>query len=99
MMKLGDLKLKAKVLWVPVGITALTFLVMGVALARLVINNGQVEYIEGEKRQLHTGLDLMASSQQPADALFGLEADDNEIAEDLVNQVKNLGVDAVYLQV
>ncbi len=95
-MKLGDLNLKAKVLWIPVCIVAVTFIIMAVFLTRLVINNGQAENIKGKEKQLYTGLSLMASSQLPADALLALEGDDDGIAEDLMNQVKGLGLDAVY---
>ena len=95
-MKLKNLTLRTKVLWMPVCIVAVAFIIMGAFLTRLVINNGQAENIKGKENQLYTGLSLMTSSQLPADAFLGLEGDDGGMAEDLINQVKGLGLDAVY---
>ncbi|MBI5409844.1 MAG: HAMP domain-containing protein [Nitrospirae bacterium] len=97
-MKSSDIKfgLKTKVLWIPVIVVALTFVILGVFLSKLIISNGKVEFIKGKENQLLTALSLITSSQLPADAYLGLESGDDGIAGKLIAQVKGLGLDGVY---
>ncbi len=97
-MKASDIKfgLKTKVLWIPVIVVALTFIILGVFLSKLIISNGKVEFIKGKENQLHTALSLITSSQLPADAYLGLESGDDGIAGNLIAQVKGLGLDGVH---
>ncbi len=95
-MKLRNLKLKVKILWVPAGVIALTFLVMGIFIAKLILNNGQVDLVEGIKKQIYTGLSLMSSTQMPADAFLALEGEDDELAHDIAEQVHVLGINNLY---
>jgi methyl-accepting chemotaxis protein len=96
-MRFRDLKLKTKILWIPAGISALAFLVMGIFITNLMINNGYVDLITGMKKQIRTGLALITSTQMPADAIFGLEAEDDELAKEIVTQVNFLAIDDVYM--
>ena len=97
MLNFGNLKLKTKILWVPAGLIALTFLVMGIFILNLILSNGQVDIIEGMKKQIQTGLSLMTSTQLPADAYLALEGDDTELANELIQQVSVLGIDDLYI--
>jgi methyl-accepting chemotaxis protein len=98
------IKLTTKMLWIPVGILAVTFLSVGIIFSKLTISNSRsaqqnelVKLVTSEKNQMHTGLSLMSSSQLPADAFFALEGDDDELAKDLVKQVEGMGLDGIYI--
>jgi methyl-accepting chemotaxis protein len=96
-MRFRDLKLNTKILWIPAGISAIAFLVMGIFIVNLMINNGYVDLITGIKKQIRTGLSLITSSQMPADAIFGLEAEDDELAQEMITRVNLLAIDDVYI--
>jgi methyl-accepting chemotaxis protein len=96
-LKFKDLKLKTKILWIPAGISALAFLVMGIFIVNLMINNGYIDLITGMKKQIHTGLALVTSTNMPANAYYGLEGDDDVLAKDMVKQVNFLGLDDLFI--
>ncbi len=98
-----NMKLKAKTLWIPVAIIVVSYIIIGVMFSTLFFNNSQeslnselTKLLKTEGRQLKTGLSLLTSSQAPADAFLGLEGDDDEMAKDVVNQVKSIGLDGIY---
>ena len=91
-----NLKLNAKILWIPVGIITVTFIVMAVLLARMTVKNGHIVQIEGYKKQFITGLSLMTSSQMPADAYFGVDNEDDTMAHELLLQVNPLGIKDLF---
>ncbi len=91
------LKLKAKILWIPVAIITVIFITMAVLLARMTVNNGHIVQVEGFKKQFITGLTLMTSSQIPADAYLGVESDDDAMAHDLLVQVTPLGINDLFI--
>ncbi len=98
------MKLTTKALWIPVGILVVVFSVMGAVFSWLVISNSEetqsnalTTLIQSEVSEITTGLLLITSSQAPADAMIGLDADDDTMAVDLVNQVSGMGLDAVHL--
>jgi methyl-accepting chemotaxis protein len=97
MINFGNLKLKTKILWVPAVVIALTFLVMGIFISNLILSNGQVDLIEGMKKQIQTGLLLVTSTQLPGDAYLALEGGDDEIANDMIKQVAVLEIDDLYI--
>lgn len=97
------LKLKAKTLWIPVSITILSYLVIAAAFSKVLVDNSHkdlhqkmTKHIEVERDQLITALSLITSSQSLADAFFGLEAEDEVLAKDIVKQVHSMGLDGVY---
>ncbi len=96
-MKLRDLKLKTKILWIPAGISTIAFLVMGIFIVNLMINNGNVDLVTGIQKQIRTGLSLITSTQMPADAIFGLEAEDDELANDMITRINSLGIDDLFI--
>jgi methyl-accepting chemotaxis protein len=81
----------------------ISYIIIGFTFSTLFFTNSQeslnselTKLIETEGRQLKTGLSLLTSSQAPGDAFLGLEGDDDEIAKDVSNQVKSMGLDGVY---
>jgi methyl-accepting chemotaxis protein len=86
-----------KILIIPVGIIAVTFLIMAVMLTNLTVSSGRQAKIEGITKQIRTGLLLMTSSQTPADAYFGLESDDDSLARDMLNQITSLEIDDIFI--
>ncbi len=96
-MRLRDLKLKTKILWIPTSISTIAFLVMGIFIVNIMINNGYVDLVTGMKKQIRIGLSLITSTQMPADAIFGLEAEDDELAKEMVTRIKFLGIDDVFI--
>jgi len=49
------------------------------------------------ERQLQIGLSLLTSSTQPANAFLALEGGDEGVANALIKQTENMGLDAVYI--
>lgn len=97
------LQLKAKTLWIPVSITIMSYLIIGAAFSKLLIDNSHkdlhqkmTKHIEVERDQIISGLSLVTSSQTPADAFIGLEGEDDVLAEEIVRQVRPMGLDGVY---
>ncbi|HDH04544.1 MAG TPA: methyl-accepting chemotaxis protein [Nitrospirae bacterium] len=98
------MKLKAKTLWIPVVIIVVNYLIIGVLFSKLTFSNSQAtlnteltRLIESEERLLKTGLSLATRTQATGDAFLGLEGDDDEMAKDVINQLKPIGLDTVYL--
>ena len=100
---LNRMKLKTKMLWLPIGILAVIFTFIGVIFSNLIISNTRttvqyelIKLIEAEKDQIFTGLSLISSTQMPGDAFLALEGDDDILAKELITQVKGMGLNAVY---
>lgn len=98
------MKLTTKALWIPTAILLVIFLFMGILFSGLISNNAETmrdkaitRLIESEKDKLVTGISLITATQAPADALIGLDGEDDTIAKDLVNQVATIGLDKLYL--
>ncbi len=97
------LKLRDKVLIIPVVIVIASFIVMGMIFLKLIVSNAEItqhnelsKLIESKKSLLYTSLSLLTSTQAPGDAMLGLQGDDDEMAIDLVKQAKPIGVDGIY---
>ncbi len=95
--------LSTKMLWIPVSILVVTFISMGTIFSSLMVTNSNetlrkdmANMIETERNQLVTGLSIISSTQLAGDAMLGLEGNDPEIANDLIKQVKTMGLNAVY---
>ncbi len=98
------MKLITKTLWIPIAILVLTFFVMGSIFSWVIITETEQQtsdaitrLLNSEKATLANGLILVTAGQAPYDAILGLEADDNSLAEDLVKQVSGMGLDAIYV--
>ena len=98
------MKLSTKILITPVGLAVTVFLAIGLIIFLQIVSNSQKmqqselkKLVKSEEKQLRTGLSLVTSSSLAADAIFGLEADDDALAVELVENVNSLGLDAVYV--
>jgi len=98
------MKLTTKALWIPTAILLVIFLFMGILFSGLISKNAEemrdsaiTRLIESEKDKLVTGISLITATQAPADALIGLDGEDDTIAKDLVAQVEKMGLDELYL--
>lgn len=96
------MKLSSKMLWLPLGLTMTVFLIMGFIIFRLIISHSQItqdnemsKLIQNAEKQLFTGLSLVTASSLPGDAFLALEGDDDEMALDLIQQVKSMGLDSI----
>ncbi len=96
------MKLMTKTLWVPVAILLAVFLVMGIVFFWLFMaesqrawTNDMTKMVQAESTKMATGLSLVSATQAPADALLGLEGDDDGLALDLIKQVESMGLDMV----
>jgi methyl-accepting chemotaxis protein len=88
----------------PVAILISVFLVMGIVITTFITSNLQkVEssqlrrLLASEKKQLSTGLRLVATSALPADAYLGLEGEDDVLALDLAKQVGQMEFDETFI--
>ncbi len=95
--------LRTKMLWIPVSILIVAFILMGAVFSKLMITNSNetlrkdmFNMIETEKKQLISGLSIISSTQLVGDAMMGLEGNDPEIANDLIKQVSTMGLNAIY---
>ncbi len=97
------MKLSTKMVIIPVVLTLVIFLVIGVYIVNRIVGNSNdvlekelAMLVESEKKQLHTGLSLLTSSSLAVDAYYGLDADDDVLAVEIVEHVESIGLDAVY---
>ncbi len=102
-MKKSNMTLTVKTLWIPVAILVLTYIAIGLLFTKMQASNADdtlknelTKLIQSEKKQLHTGLQLVTSTQAPGDAFLGLEGDDDTYAREIVTQVDSMGLNAVY---
>ncbi len=98
------MRLAARILWTPLVIMAILFIVLGLFVARQIsVNSSKVmqagleNLISIHKNELRTSLRLITSSTLPADAFVGLEVLDDGLALDLMEQVKPLMLDATLI--
>jgi len=98
------MKLTTKTLWIPSVILLVIFLIMGILFSKLISDNAEelqhsavTRLIESAKDTLVTGMSLITATQAPADAIIGLEGEDDTVAKDLVVQVAKMGLDELYL--
>jgi len=98
------MKLTTKSLWIPAGILVATFLIMGIIFSQLVISystetqaKALTRLINSNLHELRIGIALVSSTQGPANAMIGLEGDDDSMAKELMQQVESMGLDAIYL--
>jgi methyl-accepting chemotaxis protein len=98
------MKLTTKTLWLPVAILLIIFIAMGSIFSWMITRHTDetivhelTQLLSGEKENLALGLSLITSTQGPSDAIVGLEDDDDELAQDLVKKVTNIGLDAIYI--
>ncbi len=94
--QMRNMKLKVKILFVPVGIVVLAFMVMGVLIAKEVMNKGHMEHLDGRRKLIQTTLSLLTSTQIPADAIMGLAAGDDIIAKEILQHLKQLDLSRVF---
>lgn len=98
------MKLTTKTLWLPVIILLVIFVVMGSVFSMMLSNYSEKtidhelsQLLRGENENLALGLSLITATQVPADAIIGLEDDEDTLAQDLVKQVTRIGLDAIYI--
>ncbi|MBF0295892.1 MAG: methyl-accepting chemotaxis protein, partial [Magnetococcales bacterium] len=99
------MKLQTKTIIVPTAIMVLIFLAKGVLFITLIekqlsVTHDQemVRLLLAESRQLATNLELIVSTQEPADAIFGLEAKDDGIAKAMLHAFQPLGLsEAIFV--
>ncbi len=98
------MKLTTKALWLPVAILLAIFVIMGSIFFWMIsdhtkenISNELTQMLSIEREKLTVGLSLITATQTPADAIIGLDDDDNSLALELVKQVSRMGLDAVYI--
>ncbi len=98
------MRLASRILWFPIAILAVSFILLGAIITWQVTSNSNVvkqRDMEGlisiHKKELNTAIMLVTSSSLPADAFIGLEGDDDELANDLMAQVDHLDLDQVLI--
>jgi methyl-accepting chemotaxis protein len=98
------MRLAGRILWTPLVILVIAFIVLGFLVARQIsLNSSTVmqrdleNLISIHKKELHTAMQLITSSTLPADAFVGLEVSDDELAVDLLRQIEPLGLDATLI--
>ncbi|HEB02769.1 MAG TPA: methyl-accepting chemotaxis protein [Nitrospirae bacterium] len=98
------MRLAARILWTPLVILVVLFIVLGLFVARQisvnssdVMQRGLENLISIHSNELRTSLQLITSSTLPADAFVGLEVLDDGLALDLLKQVKPLMLDATLI--
>lgn len=98
------MKLTTKALWIPTAILLVIFLTMGILFSALISENSEelhdsaiTRLIVSEKDKLISGISLVTATQMPADALIGLEGDDDTLAKELLAKVATMGLDELYL--
>lgn len=96
------MSLKIKALVFPLSILVFIFLLMGGVFSYLLnthstlIHDRQLsDLLHSEKRQLETSMKLLISTQQPADAIYGLEAEDDLFAREISTQLRPLGLNRI----
>lgn len=100
----GKTSLSVKMLWIPVSVITICFVVMAIIFIGLIKFNVSkmmsfelTDMIRQEQKQLRNGLSLMAMTNIPANAFMGVQVDDNQLAMDMLKQVGSLGLDGVYM--
>ncbi|MBF0610786.1 MAG: HAMP domain-containing protein [Magnetococcales bacterium] len=96
------MKLIVKTLWIPSAILVVIFLGLSLIISSILTGNAQKgqeselqALVASESRRIMTGLSLVTATQQPGDAMLGLEGKDDTLAKDVVTLVANLGLDGV----
>ncbi|MBF0180845.1 MAG: CZB domain-containing protein [Magnetococcales bacterium] len=99
------MKLQTKTIVVPTAIMVLIFLAKGMLFIWLIEkqlsathHQEMARLVLAESRQLATNLELIISTQEPADAIFGLEAKDDGIAKAMMQSFRPLGLsEAIFV--
>ncbi len=100
----GRVTLRSRTRSLPVAIVLCVFLIMGLVLAQLfrgnfeaVQNRELTKLMQSESSKLVNGLTILASTQAPADAYFGLDGHDSGMAEDLQKKIAGMGLSQMII--
>lgn len=96
--------LTTKALWLPAAILLVIFIVTGSVFSWLISQHTDeltshelTQLLRSERENLSIGLSLVTATAGPADAVIGLDGEDEELARDLVKQVSRMGLDTIYI--